>query len=187
MAIPQLYPCFRHWDNQTIWIFSDFHFGDEDLRAGEPNRPTDEEIVRQINSKVGRKDTLIVLGDVGDPAYVRQLRGYKVLICGNHDAGATNYQEVFDEVYTGPVFIGERILLSHEPIPNMTFALNIHGHVHDMRHKNDKYHFNCCAEAINFTPVNFNQLVKSGILSKIDTIHRATIDKATIRKKKRGM
>lgn len=184
MAIVQFYPAFKHWDKQTVWLFSDPHFGDAQLRAAEPNRPSDEDIVKMINSKVGRKDTLIILGDIGDIEFAKQLRGYKILICGNHDAGATNYQEVFDEIYTGPVFIGERLLLSHEPI-DQSYALNIHGHVHDKKYKGDKYHYNCCAEAINFIPVNFNQLLKSGVLAGIESIHRDTINKATVRKKKR--
>jgi hypothetical protein len=33
--------------------------------------------------------------------------------------------------------------------------------------------------------INFNQFLKSGFASKIQTIHRETIDKATKRKKKR--
>ena len=44
---------------------------------------------------------------------------------------------------------------------------------------------NVCSDVIGYTPVNFNQFIKSGHLKEIDTIHRTTIDKATIRAKKR--
>ena len=64
----------------TVWLYSDPHFGDEELAAAFPERPTAEEQVRLINSKVGRKDTLILLGDVGDIECARKLRGYKILI-----------------------------------------------------------------------------------------------------------
>ena len=83
------------------------------------------------------------------------------------------------------MFIGEKIVLSHEPI-DIPFALNIHGHVHDKRAKTDKRHLNVCSDVINYTPINFNQLMKSGPTAKIDTIHRVTIDKATKKKKQRG-
>ena len=106
--------------------------------------------------------------------YARRIKGRKILICGNHDLGASNYQrkieyykfditksskdsviqwaketypnyaievdtgydithapfeywevkvdnKLFDEVYTGSLFIGEKLLLSHEPI-NFPFA-----------------------------------------------------------------
>ena len=62
MALPGVYNIFNErWCKQTVWIIADTHFGDEELRAGMPNRPSDEELVRRINAKVGRKDTLILL------------------------------------------------------------------------------------------------------------------------------
>lgn len=179
--IAGLYSCFDHWHRQgTVYIYSDPHFSDKEI----PNRPSDEEQIKLINSKVGRKDTLIILGDCGNLDQVSKLRGYKILIAGNHDQGLSAHREVFDEVYSGPLMISEKLILSHEPV-NVPWAFNIHGHIHDRRHKNDKYHFNCCAEAINFTPINFNQWMKQGYLSKIETIHRTTIDEATKRKKNR--
>ena len=186
MAITGLYKIFDHWHARgTVHIYSDPHFGDEELAAGQVNRPDDAEQIARINQKVGRKDTLIILGDVGDVECVKKLRGYKILIMGNHDSGRTNYEEVFDEIYEGPLMISEKLILSHEPV-DVPWAFNIHGHVHDLRHKNDKRHFNACAEAINFTPINFNQWMKQGYLSRIETIHRSTIDGATARKAKRG-
>ena len=183
--IPQFYKQFQHWGAQgTVWIFSDPHFGDEDLRAGMSGRPSDEELLKFINSKVGRKDTFICLGDVGDIEFAKRIKGYKVLICGNHDVGHSVYEEVFDEVYSGPVMVGERILLSHEPVPGITWALNIHGHDHYGR-TFDKYHYNVCADVVGYTPVHLNSLLKSGILSKIPSIHRITIDKATEKKRKK--
>ena len=237
MNLPGIYPIFSEkWKNyQTCWIISDTHFNDEEVK-GFSNRPTDEEFVKKINSKVGRNDILIVLGDVGDTEYIKQIRGYKILIAGNHDAGRTNYErqknyrkfdkdkyqrdeailemqrmfpncyytvsegydfhspfeywevcadnKLFDEVYSGPLMIGEKLMLSHEPL-DIKWAFNLHGHVHSHSHKNDKYHFNCCAEAINFSPINFNQWMKMGYIAGIESIHRSTIDTATIRKAKR--
>lgn len=170
----------------TVWLYSDPHFGDKELAAGVPGRPSDEEQIKMINSKVGKKDVLIILGDVGDVECAKKLKGYKVLIMGNHDAGKTNYKEAFDEIYEGALMIGEKLILSHEPV-EILFALNLHGHVHDRRAKSDEHHINLCSDVINYTPVNFNQLMKSGPTSKIETIHRVTIDKATKRKKDRKL
>lgn len=178
-----LYKPFQHWAEEgTVWVYSDPHFSDKDL----PDRPTDEEQVKLINSKVGRKDTLIILGDIGNIEYAKQLRGHKVLIAGNHDAGLTNYEGVFDEIYGGVLVIAEKIVLSHEPIKDIKWAKNLHGHIHDKNYKGDKYHLNCCAEAIDYTPINLNQFVKKGGLGAVDSIHRQTIDKATARKRKGG-
>lgn len=238
--IAGLYDCFAHWGAEgTTWLYSDTHFNDADLAAGVSNRPSAEEMVKLINSKCGRKDTLIHLGDVGDISYVSQLRAQrKILICGNHDIGATNYKRqkwieifdqahyqrddallemkrkhpncrytisdgyqfhspfeywqvtadncLFDEVYTGALMIAEKLILSHEPIVNCPpWMFNIHGHVHTKK-KNDRQHFNCCCDAVGYTPINFNQWMRDGHLAHIDTIHRETIDKATERKRKRG-
>ena len=239
MAIAGLYKTFNHWHQQgTLFIYSDPHFGDAEFAAGVSNRPTDEEQLAMINSKIGKNDTIIILGDCGDPYFVSRIRArYKILVMGNHDAGCTNYERttykfrfdidnytreeaerlvvsqhpgwklstieeyeifpapshylevfadnrLFDEVFPGPVMIGEKLILSHEPV-DIPWAFNIHGHVHDLRHKNDDHHFNVCAEAINYTPVNMNQWMKQGHLSRIETIHRDTIDRATERSRKR--
>ena len=188
MNLPGIYDSFLgRWEGyQTVWVISDTHFGDEELAAGMTDRLYKEHLVQLINSKVGRKDILIHLGDVGDLEFAKQLRGYKVLIMGNHDAGKTNYTDIFDEVYEGPVMLGEKLLLSHEPI-NVPWAFNIHGHDHAGKHLH-KGGMNVCidAEGMGYTPINLNQALKNGLLSKVESIHRDTINKATDRKKKRG-
>lgn len=238
--IEGLYPPFQHWGaSGTTWIISDTHFNDPDLIHVYADRPSAEEQVKRINAKCGRADTLIILGDVGDISYVRQLRAkYKILVMGNHDSGASNYKrqifrerfdkglfqkhealdemkrlypdcsysisdsydfldnvpcwevsadnKLFDEVYSGVVVIGEKLMLSHEPIKGCDWCMNIHGHDHSRSHKNDKYHFNVNADVIGYEPINFNKFMKEGHLANIVSIHRDTIDNATARAKKRG-
>ena len=135
----------------------------------------DEEQIKRINSKIGKYDTLVVLGDVGDVEWVRKIRGYKVLVMGNHDKGASNYKGIFNEVYEGALMIAPNIILSHEPV-EFPFARNIHGHTHG---KWDA--FNMCAEFINYTPVPLSYFVKWGF-KDIPDIHRETIDGAIERK-----
>ena len=240
MNLPGVYDMFlEKWkDYQTAWVISDTHFDDKELAAGINDRLDGEHIVKLINSCVGKKDILIHLGDVGNIERVQHLRGYKVLIMGNHDSGATNYKRhtayhefckreytreaaiaemekmypgyiysvctmhdydgwceywgitadngLFDEVYEGPVMLGEKLLLSHEPV-NVPWAYNIHGHDHAGKHLH-KNGMNVCidADGMGYKPINLNQFLKSGPTAKVQTIHRDTIDKATDRKKKRG-
>lgn len=238
--IPGLYKIFDHWHAEgTVYIYSDPHFNDQELVAGVPERPSAEEQVKLINSKVGKKDTLIILGDCGDPAMCAKLRGYKVLIMGNHDAGRSNYERkvvkkiydkehwsksealdkmkqlypgckysinekydfhspfeywevfadnnLFDEVYEGPLMISEKLILSHEPLNAMPWVFNIHGHIHNKQHKDDANHLNVCSDVINYTPVNLNRLMKRGLTAKIQSVHRQTIDVATKRSRKRKL
>ena len=231
--IAGLYKIFDHWHKEgALFIYSDPHFNDADLKAG-IERPDAEELVKLINSKVGRKDTIIILGDIVDIEPVKKIRGYKVLIMGNHDFGRTNYErktwsmkfdkeqyqrdeamlemqriypgcrytisegyqfhspfeywevvadnQLFDEVYEGPLMISEKLILSHEPI-DVPWAFNIHGHDHvGYKRKN---HMNVCADVIGYIPVNMNQFMKSGAMAHVETIHRDTIDKAIERKRK---
>ena len=222
------------WGMQTIWLYSDPHFGETEEESGLTNKPTDAEQVQRINSKVGRKDTIIFLGDIGDPSWLKGIRGYKVLITGNHDTGISNYQrdrfqrsfdadewqkdEVYmemkqnypdhcitvekfndfrkpytkwmatidnqlcDEVYNGPLIVGPKLILSHEPI-EIDGMFNIHGHVHSLTSPTNK-DLNVCSMNIDYTPINLNQLMKHGLTSKVDSIHRITIDNATARKKR---
>lgn len=185
--IAGLYDIFAHWHKQgTVWIYSDTHFNDKELGEGVAARPSAEEHLKLINSKVGKKDTLILLGDVGDIEIARRLKGYKILIAGNHDAGMSNYKDVFDEVYAGALIVGEKLILSHEPV-DVPWAFNIHGHVHSGEPMSDNQHFNVCGEARKcYEPVNLNQFMKAGFMAKVQTIHRDTIDKATKRARKRG-
>ena len=115
---------------------------------------------------------------MGNEKYIKQLKaGYKVLILGNHDRGKSNYtfDNLFDEVYGGPLFVGEKILLSHEPIP-LPFAVNIHGHCHNGVFKESEKDYNVASDVINWTPVNLCKMIKEGLLSNVDSIHRITID-----------
>lgn len=186
MALPGVYDVFNEmWkDYQTIHVISDLHFAEDDLKRAFPNRPSDEELVKMINSKVGKKDLILILGDCGSLDYIRQLRGHKVLIAGNHDTGMEKYKEVFDWVFSGALIIGEKLILSHEPV-EIPWAFNIHGHNHNQK-KNQKNHFNVCADVLGYLPINFNQFLKTGHMANVYTIHRETIDGATERKRKRG-
>lgn len=242
----------KYYHGGRIFIYSDSHFGDLDcykLRFPEVFNDTIKALIKRlygeekastfeadavaaldnmqiehINKVCNKSDTLIMLGDVGDTECVKKLKaGYKVLIMGNHDKGASNYKRVdeyihkfesemveedkkykwtlvdptpigniyervisnnlFDEVYEGPLFISEKILLSHEPV-ELPFGLNIHGHVHNKSYVSKG--LNVCAEAIDYKPICFNEYVSSGALQNVETLHRITIDTATERKKKRG-
>ena len=245
--LPQLYKCFQHWSaGGSVYIYSDPHFEDSDCKIMDAAWPTPAEQIAKINAKVHKGDTLIILGDIGNPEYIKKIKaGYKILISGNHDVGLTNYKKtvtheikeifakcvgeekyeidvaierksfhkylyekypyakiniqeryefhspfhffdatiddnLFDEVYGGPLFIGEKILLSHEPI-DIPFALNIHGHTHARigYEFHDLNHFNVCSNTVGFEPQNLSEIIKAGSLKRVETIHRLTINKAS--------
>ena len=93
--------------------------------------------------------------------------------------------KLFDEVYGGPLMIGEKIFLSHEPILGIDWCLNIHGHDHSGR-KIDNYHLNLASNVCNYTPLSLGEYIKTHGLNKIKSLHRDTIDTATIKKVKKS-
>jgi len=225
----KLYSTFNHWfyaDGQKepgeIYFYSDPHFSDEEMKYLRKNYIGDEEQVKKINSKIGKNDTIVFLGDIGNTDFIKKIRGYKVLIMGNHDKGPSNYRRVekfiskdeynsmseeekkefsrvrevsnlpncdfterlyyldnclFDEVYDGPLFISNKILLTHAPI-KYDNGLNIHGHDHSNRDFVDDLHLNVCAENINYTPISLSSIIKSGRLAHILDLNAATVERA---------
>lgn len=178
--IKTLYPHFQYLsEGGSIYLISDTHFEDEDCSIMCPYWPTVEDHLEIINTKVHKTDTLIHLGDVGNPEHISKIKAKrKILIKGNHDKGNKNYTKYFDEIYEGPLMIAEKIILSHEPIPNINWALNIHGHDHSKWTPKDIYHLNITSNTVNFKIINLNDIIKSGALSEITSLHRQIIDKA---------
>ena len=180
--INSLYPIFQHWSEKgSVYLISDTHFADSDCKFMDPEWITPEEQVSILQKYIHKNDTLVHLGDVGNPEYLKNVKGYKVLIMGNHDQSITKFQPYFNEVYAGPLFISDKIILSHEPIFGLSWCLNIHGHDHngmEAYHEGCK-HINLAANVCDYTPINLGKLIKDGILSNIDSIHRITIDKAS--------
>ena len=106
-----LYDRFKYLSEKgSVYIYSDPHFGDTDcfeFRKANNKLPEgittieelDEYQIRSINSVVNKNDTLIILGDIGDISKVSKLKaGYKVLLLGNHDGGASNYKRTTIDV-----------------------------------------------------------------------------------------
>ena len=175
--IKTLYEKFQPWSSHgSIYIFSDPHFGEEDMRLM-CGYISPEKIVENINSKVNKMDTLVLLGDIGDETYLNQIRTKNIiLLLGNHDKGESIYKPYCKEVYAGPLMIAEKILLSHEPVET-NWCLNIHGHKHDWLSNPDIYHYNTAANVVGFRPVNLKDIIASGALKNINSLHRQAIEK----------
>jgi calcineurin-like phosphoesterase family protein len=131
-----------------------------------------------IKQGVRKGDTLIHLRDVGDASYLDELKCYKVLITGNHDV-MSKVASHFDEIYNGPLFIADRILLSHEPIEGLEdFCYNIHGHVHSPS-RFLSHHINLASNVCKYQVFNLGARIKGGLLSQTENYHRKTIDLAS--------
>ena len=179
--IKSLYLQFQRWSaTGSVYIISDTHFDDADCKLMDSEWITPQEHINTIKQSVRKGDTLIHLGDVGNPEYLDKLKCYKVLISGNHDV-LSKVVSHFDEVYIGPLFIADRLILSHEPIQGLEdFNINIHGHEHTVKFRHN--HINLASNVYHFRVFNLGASIKGGLLNQVKNIHRVTIDNATLRK-----
>ncbi len=189
--INSLYPQFQYWSSTgSVYIISDTHFEDSDCKYMDPDWITPQEHIDIIRRQVRRPDTLVHLGDVGNGEWLIQVpAAHKILITGNHDV-LSKVSKYFDEVYTGPLFIADRILLSHEPIYGLeNFCCNIHGHNHAAGNvlymSSNTNHINLASNVYNYQVFNLGKEIKNGLLSQIKNYHRCTINEATFRKEKK--
>ena len=181
--IKMLYRPFQEWcKTGRIFIISDTHFDDPDTKIMDPSWITPEEHIRIINKVVHKNDTLIHLGDVGNPEYMNEIKAHKVLLMGNHDETVSKFEPYFDEIYKGPLLIAEKILLSHEPV-TIPWCVNVHGHAHNGTFSPDENHVNLAADVVGFKVFCLDEAIKNGLVSNIRSLHRITIDNAAGEKK----
>lgn len=177
--IATLYDIFQKWSTKgAIYIISDTHFNDID-REFMHYTITEKEQIDLINKYCHKNDTLIHLGDVGEPKYMEQIKSHKVLIMGNHDAGYT--KKFFDEFFAGPIWIAPKLVLSHEPMDlicgfEKPVAFNIHGHDHSNWSYQDEYHLNIAQNVFGYIPLNLNKVIKAGFLKNINSTHEQTVE-----------
>ncbi len=166
---------------------SDLHFGHANV-IGFDHRPfsdvdeMDRCMIELWNSRVSPGDDVYIIGDFCFKAgktpdwYLRQLRGHKHLIVGNHDKitldceNATKHLESIDKMLH--ISDGDKqICLCHYPIADWYKGRHgswlIYGHIHN--NKDDVYEFmktrdhalNASAAINNYIPVSFDELLKN--------------------------
>ena len=175
-----------------IFYISDTHLGHKnciefDKRPFESVEEMDQTIIDNWNRKVTDEDTVYILGDFiyrsgrSFDWYLKQLKGKKILVSGNHD------WQLLEDEKTKPYFehIGnlveiddgdKQIVLCHFPLAewngsrrkwNTTY--HIYGHIHGDR--GNSYWYMACEERAfnagcminNYEPVTFDELVENNI------------------------
>lgn len=139
------------------FISSDFHFSHNRIIETERRRfdnlyDHNQVIIDMLDAKLikarpKKTDTFYFLGDFGMPRNPEQLRRLEtifsltecrtVAILGNHDK--KDFKELvcalFDEVHEYPIYISNKLVLSHYPVPVLyndepSPVINVHGHTH---------------------------------------------------------
>lgn len=137
-------------------------------------------IISNINKKVKKNDTLIILGDV---CYLKRrkdvdviiellnrIHAKKQLIVGNHDKKALNLKEFrkcFDKIsmYDSLHDCGRKVILFHYPIEEwdgyFRDSIHLHGHVHKNEDnlKSIRNRFNVGVDVRGFQPISLRELL----------------------------
>ena len=172
---------------KVIFYTADLHLGHESI-IKISNRPfiTIEEhdrfIINNWNATVSDKDTVYIVGDFAHKNkestknYIKQLKGHKHLIIGNHDLYFKNVDYVNKKYFQSIEQMsmikdgGYRVVLCHYPLAewNGYFrgAYMIHGHIHNNR-TNPSFEFlksqdralNAGVDITNFKPVTLKELI----------------------------
>ena len=130
----------------TNYFTSDWHLGHESIINWERTQfnsiqehdVTILEFVRKLAKKIKPGDNVYMLGDYGDIDklwYIDELThvgAHTIFIAGNHDkfADKDKFEQYFDEVYWHPIYLSERLIVSHFPQALWPGQVNIHGHNH---------------------------------------------------------
>lgn len=157
-----------------ILFISDTHFHHTNMaikRGFSTAEEMNQHILEKWNSKVLKKDTVYLLGDVtmekANYEILNKLNGYKKVILGNHDqpqhipellkyvnSVCGMYKKGFEEVKGN-------IIMTHCPIHEgelNRFKYNIHGHVHENSLEDSRY-INVSCEVIDYTPKFIEELL----------------------------
>ena len=132
-----------------------------------------EAMIDNWNKVVRKEDKVIMNGDFalcGKDKIIeigQRLNGRKTLILGNHDGASlkTYYDAGFEMVSKYPILVNEFFIVSHQPpqfISDNTPYVYFYAHVHDNLAYADCSPRSFCvsAERINYTPIEFNEIVK---------------------------
>lgn len=171
---------------------SDLHFGHKNAIRFD-HRPfmdcdeMDHMLIELWNGRVQPDDTVYIVGDLcyrnSHPPewYLRQLKGHKILILGNHDwklpdnPAAVHYLEGVEHLIQ--IKDGDnQIVLCHYPLAEWNGCFHgswhIYGHIHNTRNETYDYirtkerALNAGCMINNYTPASFKELVRNNEVYK---------------------
>lgn len=171
---------------------SDVHFGHRAVIDFEP-RPfldvdeMDRALIQLWNSRVAKNDQIYVLGDFAfhneKPYswYLKQLKGQKHLIIGNHDTKLLKDDEAMSYFVTVDKMrhvsdSGKELCICHFPLAEWNGfhrgAIHIYGHIHNRTDGAFQYMkqfdtaLNAAACINNYTPASLNELIRNNQIFK---------------------
>lgn len=120
----------------------------------------DNYLAEQFNKwaqKLKPQDEFWVLGDWGNIEYLWVMNEFKCqthFVYGNHDTAANKpeFATFFDQVHEYPVWLSNKLVISHIPVAVFEDTINVHGHLHGANLNSNNY-VNCSLHMCNYRPI----------------------------------
>lgn len=166
------------------YYISDLHFQHDNIiklcdRPFTSTKEMNEKLIEKWNSKIQDDDIVYFLGDFtcrGNnneaTRILKQLKGHKVFIRGNHDKVTwleSVHSQGLIESYTSYMEVNDndrKVILCYYPIHSWNGlyrgSYHLYGHVHTKTVINEdwqKRRFNVCCEVINYEPKTLDELI----------------------------
>lgn len=159
------------------YFISDLHMGHRNVINFERHQfATIEEhnnyiamVIKNLADKIAKSakkksnaepDEVWILGDFGSVYYLYMINWLKsagaktYFVYGNHDKqdDLSMFKEYFDEVYLYPVYLSQKLVVSHYPVAVYNDTINVHGHLHGCKLK-DINHVCVSIHVTNYQPL----------------------------------
>lgn len=136
-----------------------------------------EAVISKLCRKLKPGDEVWNLGDFGNLEYldtvdwIRETGAKTYFIYGNHDAQSdlSYFEKHFDQVFLYPVFLSQKLVVSHFPVAVYPDSINICGHLHGAKLQ-DINHVCASIHVANYQPVTDRNL--DAIFSKLPKFTR---------------
>lgn len=173
------------------YFFSDFHFGhwDEKQQRGiitfertqfnniQEHDDAIVNIIQELSKKIKPGCEVWNLGDFGNLSYLwttnllKEAGAITHFILGNHDAVAdiSEFEQYFDYVHEYPVWLSQKLIISHFPVAVYPDTINVHGHLHSSKLQ-DLNHINACIHVTGYKPITEQNI--AGAFSKLPKFNR---------------
>ena len=171
-------------DYNRTWAISDLHFGAVGIINWERTQFSsveehDNHILTCLRQWAEKAPCDSILWNLGDFGNIQMLEAYKAAIdipgknirtnyiLGNHCLAndIPIFKYYFDEVYEYPVYLSQKLILSHEPVwPIAPYQISVHGHLHQAK-LDSPNHICVSANDIDYKPFRFNKL--HGVFQKL--------------------
>ncbi len=160
------------------YFISDLHFGHSDFngrgiitfertqfKSIEEHDGYIEAVISKLCRKLRPGDEVWNLGDFGSldeldtVNWIKETGAKAYFVYGNHDAQADlpYFEKYFDQVFLYPVYLSQKLVVSHYPVAVWPDTINIHGHLHSAKLYPINY-VNASIHVANYHPISERNL-----------------------------